>query len=70
MLRAKSSNAEPRASIFDNQSRESMTGPFAPPEAPADVRRALEGHGYLADEGLATAIFLAMVLRQIAAFIC
>ena len=25
---------------------------------------ALEGHGYLADDGLATAIFLAMVLRR------
>ena len=41
-----------------------MSGPFAPPEAPDDVRRALEGHGYLADDGLATAIFLAMVLRR------
>jgi MoxR-like ATPase len=64
MPRAKSSNAEPRASIFDNQSPQTVTGPFAPPEAPDDVRRALEGHGYLADDGLATAIFLAMVLRR------
>jgi MoxR-like ATPase len=31
---------------------------------PDDVRLALEGHGYLADDGLATAIFLAMVLRR------
>jgi MoxR-like ATPase len=41
-----------------------VSTPFTPPEAPDDVRRALEGHGYLADDGLATAIFLAMVLRR------
>jgi MoxR-like ATPase len=34
------------------------------PETPGDVRSALEKHGYLADEGLATAIFLAMVLQR------
>jgi len=34
------------------------------PKTPDDVRHALEGHGYLADDGLATAIFLAMVLRR------
>ncbi|MGA2124500.1 MAG: MoxR family ATPase, partial [Acidimicrobiales bacterium] len=28
------------------------------------MRNALEEHGYLADDGLATAIFLAMVLRR------
>jgi MoxR-like ATPase len=37
---------------------------FGRPETPDDVRNALEEHGYLADEGLATAIFLAMVLRR------
>src|SRR5580692_10598064 len=41
-----------------------VSTPFTPPEAPDDVRRALEGHGYLADDGLATAIFLALVLRR------
>src|SRR6202167_5957107 len=41
-----------------------VSGPFTPPEAPDDVRRALEGHGYLADDGLTTAIFLAMVLHR------
>jgi MoxR-like ATPase len=41
-----------------------VSGPYAPPGAPDDVRRALEGHGYLADDGLATAIFLAMALRR------
>jgi MoxR-like ATPase len=34
------------------------------PETPDEVRHALEGHGYLADDGLATAIFLAMVLHR------
>jgi MoxR-like ATPase len=37
---------------------------FAPPKSPDDVRSALEGHGYLADDGLATAIFLAMELHR------
>jgi MoxR-like ATPase len=41
-----------------------VSGRWTPPEAPDDVRLALEGHGYLADDGLATAIFLAMVLRR------
>ncbi|HEV2369311.1 MAG TPA: MoxR family ATPase [Acidimicrobiales bacterium] len=31
---------------------------------PADVRAALAEHGYLADEGLATAVFLALTLRR------
>ena len=34
------------------------------PATPDDVRHALEDHGYLADEGLATAVFLAMVLER------
>ncbi len=38
--------------------------PGAPPKTVDDVRRALEDHGYLADDGLATAIFLAMVLHR------
>lgn len=38
--------------------------PFAAPKTPDDVRHALEEQGYLADDGLATAIFLAMVLRR------
>ena len=37
---------------------------FTPPQVPDDVRRSLEEHGYLADDGLATAIFLAMVLHR------
>ena len=37
---------------------------FSPPEAPEDVQQALEGQGYLADIGLATAIFLSLVLRR------
>jgi MoxR-like ATPase len=37
---------------------------FSRPEAPEDVQRALEEQGYLADIGLATAIFLALVLRR------
>ncbi len=46
----------PKASTSDPQK--------AQPAAPEDVRRALEAHGYLADEGLATAVFLAMVLQR------
>jgi MoxR-like ATPase len=37
---------------------------FTPPETPEEVQRALEKQGYLADIGLATAIFLALVLRR------
>jgi MoxR-like ATPase len=37
---------------------------FARPAAPEDVRKGLEEHGYLADEGLTTAVFLAMVLQR------
>ena len=36
----------------------------APPTTVEDVEAALAEHGYLADEGLATAIFLAMTLRR------
>ncbi len=39
-------------------------GAVALPKTPDDVRLALEGQGYLADDGLATAIFLAMVLHR------
>ena len=38
--------------------------PFARPATPDDVRRGLEGCGYLADEGLSTAVYLAMTLRR------
>jgi MoxR-like ATPase len=34
------------------------------PSGPAEVRAALERHGYLADEGLATAVFLALALPR------
>jgi MoxR-like ATPase len=34
------------------------------PGSPDEVRAALEAHGYLADEGLATAVFLALTLRR------
>ncbi len=34
------------------------------PDSPAAVRSALAEHAYLADEGLATAVFLAMALRR------
>ena len=37
---------------------------FVLPETPDELRLALEGHGYLADDGLATAIFLGMVLQR------
>jgi len=37
---------------------------FAPPQTPEEVRQALRGQEYLADIGLATAIFLAMVLQR------
>jgi MoxR-like ATPase len=40
------------------------TSAFSRPDAPEDVLRALEEQGYLADIGLATAIFLALVLRR------
>lgn len=36
----------------------------AKPATPADVAHALSLHGYLADEGLATSVFLAMALRR------
>src|SRR3954462_2588315 len=35
-----------------------------PPESVDEVRAALADHDYLADEGLATAIFLALTLRR------
>ena len=35
-----------------------------PPQTVADVRAGLEANGYLADEGLATAVFLAIRLRR------
>jgi len=38
--------------------------PGTPPKTVDAVQRALEEHGYLADDGLATAIFLAMVLHR------
>ena len=38
--------------------------PFARPATPDDVRRGLEACGYLADEGLSTAVYLAMTLRR------
>src|ERR1700722_4312319 len=37
---------------------------LAQPKNPDDVQSALEAHGYLADDGLSTAIFLAMVLQR------
>ena len=43
---------------------ESRTEPAASPAAPDDVREALQEHGYLADDGLATAVFLTMALRR------
>lgn len=36
----------------------------APPGSPDEVREALATHGYLADEGLATVIFLALVMGR------
>ena len=33
-------------------------------ESVADVRNALTTHGYLADDGLATAVFLALSLKR------
>ena len=44
-----------------------MPNPSAPLAAPADVREvstALTAHGYLPDDGLATAVFLALTLRR------
>lgn len=38
-----------------------MTAPFG---SPADVLASLAAHGYLADEGLATVVFLAMALHR------
>ena len=34
------------------------------PSTTADVSAGLAGHGYLADEGLVTAVFLALTLRR------
>jgi MoxR-like ATPase len=45
-------------------SGKSARSSFTLPKTPDDVRHGLEGHGYLADDGLATAIFLAMVLHR------
>ena len=41
-----------------------MSIPPAPPASVDDVVSALAGHGYLADDGLATAVYLAMVLHR------
>jgi MoxR-like ATPase len=38
--------------------------PSAAPATVADVRAALEAHGYLPDDGLATTLFLALTLRR------
>ncbi len=38
--------------------------PASPPSSPEEVAAALSAHGYLADEGLATVVFLALVLRR------
>ena len=38
--------------------------PALPPASVADVRRALADHGYLADDGLATVVFLALALHR------
>jgi MoxR-like ATPase len=46
------------------RSRQSGRTPFVLPQTPDDVLQGLMENGYLADEGLATAIFLAMVLRR------
>ena len=36
----------------------------SPPTGPGEVRSALEAHGYLADEGLATVVFLALAMER------
>ena len=41
-----------------------VDSPSKPPATVADVTSALAAHDYLADEGLATAIFLALTLRR------
>jgi MoxR-like ATPase len=37
---------------------------LSPTSTPADVANALTSHGYLPDDGLATAIFLALSLKR------
>ena len=37
---------------------------LSPSSTPADVAHALTSHGYLPDDGLATAIFLALSLKR------
>ena len=41
-----------------------MSSPGPVPESVEEVSKALDAHGYLADEGLATVIFLAMAMRR------
>ena len=41
-----------------------LLSPGSVPESVDDVSKALDAHGYLADEGLATVIFLAMAMRR------
>ena len=45
---------------------EPIGGPalFVDPANPDDVRQGLEACGYLADDGLSTAVFLAMALHR------
>ena len=43
---------------------EGIEGPAEGIEGPDDVRAALRAHGYLADQGLATVVYLALVLRR------
>lgn len=43
---------------------ETTTSPTTGPTSVDEVAKALDEHGYLADEGLATVIFLAMTLRR------
>ncbi len=41
-----------------------LSSPGPVPESVEEVSKALDAHGYLADEGLATVIFLAMAMRR------
>jgi MoxR-like ATPase len=41
-----------------------MTGSPVAPSSPADVAAALSANGYIADDGLATSVFLAITLRR------
>jgi MoxR-like ATPase len=50
--------------VSDTRAESNGGSPFVGPTTPEDVRQGLQACGYLADDGLSTAVFLAMTLHR------